>query len=678
MSSRTELDAEVAGDASSWRADGEPARDPARRAQARRANVITTLFTSALLVALVAVFARVAQLQLAPPDRLKTHVGERISRMTLDAPRGDIRDRRGRLLAASTTGYRLFIDPHRLLGLDKLPPDSTTGTLHDALERAFPELGPLAERLAPVVGSDAQTLAARLGEAAQRAAARFLEDRPLRYVRIGDVLDDGQLARAQQLDLAHVHLERVPVRTLPLGEPLAQIVGFVGADQRGLIGAERTFDGFLQPRPGFVDYVRDARGGAMWVHADDYAMPARGRDLALSVDLRLQQIADEELARGVRDAGAAGGRLVLIDPASGEVLAMADLIAEPPDAVPFTTERAAAAELTGERVRFDVTKDNPLREVHPAFGRNRLLGDVYEPGSTFKPFMWAATLAYGKAAPDETFETHDGAWRTPYGRRIEDVHEARELSWHDVLVYSSNIGMAQGVARLTEQQARDAVLRFGFGERTNLGFPGESKGIVTSARNWNEYTQTSVAFGYEVAVTPMQMVRGFAIFARRGAMAGTLPDLTLEASSHDSAALRVVRRVLEPHIALETRDALRKVAERMLGFMRVNHPDDPAMPYTMFGKSGTAQIARPDGRGHLENQYHSSFVAAAPADDPRLVVLVVIDDPAPHLVRTRRAYGSQTAGPVTARVLRRSLEYLGVPHDAAEDEPENRERLARR
>jgi cell division protein FtsI/penicillin-binding protein 2 len=647
------------------------------RRQSRRANIVTTLCCFAIMLGLGVVFARVCQLQLDTPERLRPYVVEPTSRMTIEAPRGDIRDRRGRVLAASTTGYRLFIDPHLLLGLDALPPDAPVDAIHVLLEEKMPELASLAADLASVTGRDEVAIAARLGDAAQRAVLRALDGNELRYVRMSEVLKDGPLARAQVLTREHVHLERTPVRVAPLGDGVAQVVGFVGAEGKGLIGAERAYDIALRPQPGHVDYVRDARGRAMWVHAGDYAMPKRGDDLRLSIDLRLQHIAMQELERGVSDADAAGGRLVLIDPASGEVLAMADVMRTPDDAEPFSTERADAALQDGRRIRFDVSTKNPLREVHPAFGRNRLLGDVYEPGSTFKPFMWAATLAHGETRPDEGFDTHDGAWRTPYGRLIEDVHEAERLTWREVLVYSSNIGMAQGVARLTHDEARDAVLRFGFGARTNLRFPGESRGIVTSARNWNKYTQTSVAFGYEVAVTPMQMVRAFAVFARSGMLAGTLPDLTLEATTHDSASHRVIRRVLEPHIALETRDALVRVAERMLGFMRGNHPDDPTMPYTMFGKSGTAQIARPDGKGHLERQYHSSFVAAAPASEPRLVVLVVIDDPGPELVATRRAFGSQVAGPVTARVLRRSLEYLGVPHDVVDTGPAA-ERHARR
>jgi cell division protein FtsI (penicillin-binding protein 3) len=655
----------------------EPTRaaELTQRAQGRRIGVVSAVATGLICAGLAGVFARVAQLQLDTPERLAEHMDSRTSRMTLLAPRGDIRDRRGRVLAASTTGYRLFVDPHLLLGLDTPPraDDEAAVAAHiaagnAALREAIRELTPLAERLEAGGGAE---LANRLTNAAVRAHELAEEGKANRYMRVTHALGGAELAAAQRviarLDADWLGLERVPVREAPSGEAAAAIVGFVGFDHSGLLGAESAHDAHLRAEPGFVRYVRDASGKPMWVDAGDYAMPTRGDELRLSIDLHLQQIATAELDRGIEDAGARGGRLVLVDPASGEVLAMVDRIRDDVEVVPFTTEAANAARDTGAWVRFETLVPDESRAKGAAFARNRCVEDVYEPGSTLKPFIWAAVLAHGETTPSEEFKTHNGSWRTSYGRLIEDVHEEETMSWRDVLVYSSNIGMAQGVERLSHEEARRAVLRYGFAGTTGLGLPGETAGLVTSARNWNKYTHTSIAFGYEVGVTPVLMARAFTIFAREGSFAGTMPALTLLARGHESAALRVVTRVLPSHIALETRDAMVRVAERMLENTARAYPDDRPMPYTMFGKSGTAKVARPDGRGYFEHQYNSSFVAGAPAENPRLVVLVVIDDPSPERVRSRRAYGSQVAGPVTARVLSRSLEYLGVPHDAADE-----------
>jgi cell division protein FtsI/penicillin-binding protein 2 len=341
---------------------------------------------------------------------------------------------------------------------------------------------------------------------------------------------------------------------------------------------------------------------------------------------------------------------------------MVDLTREVQGLMPFDSALATRVK-RGEvsSVRFVTLPDDPGHEVHPALSRNRCVQDVYEPGSTFKTFMWAEVLQRGKVKPDEVFNTHNGQYRLPYGRRtLNDVTKRAEQTWLQVLVNSSNIGMAQGTARLSFREMRDAVLRFGFGQKTEIGLPGESGGIVTSQRNWSNYTQTSVAMGHEVAVTPVQMVRAFSVFARNGELAGTLPSLTLRAVDEHTPTLGLRQQVVDSWITQLGRETMVEVYKNMLVGMRRNFPDDPRPAYMMFGKSGTAEIPRPDGRGYFGGQYNSSFILGAPVDQPRLVVLVVIDDPGPSMRRARRHYGSQCAGPVAARTADRVLRYLGV------------------
>src|SRR5262249_34987643 len=157
---------------------------------------------------------------------------------------------------------------------------------------------------------------------------------------------------------------------------------------------------------------------------------------------------------------------------------------------------------------------DPLRSIDPAMARNRCVQDVYEPGSTFKPFAWAMITQLGAMRPEETVDTEGGRWITPYGRVIGDVHKHPTLSWSQVLVQSSNIGMGRGALKVGFDPMRSAILRYGFGSRTGLGLPFESGGRVTGKKSWSIWTQTSVAFGQEVAVTPVQMVRAFCIFCR--------------------------------------------------------------------------------------------------------------------------------------------------------------------
>ncbi|MEO1128541.1 MAG: penicillin-binding protein 2 [Planctomycetota bacterium] len=605
-----------------------------------RTDLVGTIVVAAMLLGFAVVVGRIAQLQLAPQDALLPHVQERVSSRTHPARRGDLLDRRGRLLAGTQLGHRVFVDP-------------------SALQAPY---GPTLAALSEVTGVSVGDVADRVLERVERSARRVASgEGPIRYVSVGRALTEQQVIAAQRLDIPGVHLERVPVRTPAAGDTVASIIGKVGADHDGLLGAELAFDAGLRPQAGAMDYVRDARGRPLWVRSDGYTPPAQGENVRLSIDLVIQEMVLEEVERGVLDADAAGGRAIVADAATGEILAMVDHVRTPgpSDAVPFAAPLDDGVD--PETVRYITIPADPHRVIHPAMGRNRCVEDLYEPGSTFKPFMWASVTERSLATPDEVFDTHDGVWRTGYGRRLEDVVRRPRMTWREVLVLSSNIGMAQGTERLTAAQMRADVLRFGFGAPTKIGLPGESPGLVTSSRKWSNYTHTSVAMGHEIGVTPLQMVRAFSAFARTGQMAGTMPMLTLRAIDADEPSIHAFERVIRTDVAATARHAMVAVADNVKSRMPTWYPDDPECRYTVFGKSGTAEIPRPDGKGYFDRQHVSSFIAGAPVDMPRIVVLVVIDDPGPSMRAQRRHYGSATAGPVVLRVTRRVLEYFGVP-----------------
>ncbi len=386
------------------------------------------------------------------------------------------------------------------------------------------------------------------------------------------------------------------------------------------------------------------------------------------------------------DANAAGGRLVMLDPITGEILAMVDIVRQLPDAVeypwraknqrPDGNESPTAANRPGGQ-RFITIHEEAARAKIPGLGRNRCIEDIYEPGSTFKPYVWATITELGLAKPDEVFDTEGGHWVTPDGRYIQDVHQAQTMTWSQVLVNSSNIGMIKAAQRLSYGQLHDAVVRFGFGKPTGIlqltptaGLGGEARGLVTSMKNWKKGSQVSVAFGHEVAVTPVQVVRAFSAFARSGAMAGTLPTIRLTAADPQSGA-PMLYRVLPASIAELTRHTMQDVATNMEAKMLKGERPAEGWRYQIFGKSGTAEIPlgkappgfrRPKGTtGYFDGQYNSSFVAGGPVERPRLVILVVIDDPGPELVRQKKHYGALVAGPVVRRVMERALTYLSVP-----------------
>ncbi len=613
-----------------------------------RIDSVLWIAVMGMSIAFAVVFVRVAQLQIAPGVELSRHIQDRVTRRAQIAPRGDIIDRRGRLLASTRTGFRVFVDPSLL----KSPYGETIGAL------------------ARVTGLNDQDVAERIVSAVSESKARVESGKkPIRYASIGGILDDHQLEQARKLKLPGVQLEPRRVRETPGGPAMASLVGKVGIDHDGLLGAELAYEEDMEGREGHLDYVRDSSGRPMWVEPAGYQPPNKGGDIRLTIDAYLQEIAYEELARGVLDADAAGGRLVMVEPKTGDILAMVDYVRagmnlEEPPAREKLAGRVVQPDSSGHRYRT-IREDNG-RDIHPSLGRNRCVEDLYEPGSTFKSFVWSSLVEREVVSPDEIFDTHDGAWQTDYGRPVRDVTPKPFLTWRNVLVFSSNIGMVQGTARLPFDKMRRDLVRFGFGQRVNIGLPGESAGIVTPLARWSKYTHTSIASGYEIAVTPLQMVRAFSVFARTGELAGTLPNLRLRHREDISPDDEIRVRVLPPWVAFLTRDTLKQVGLMMEERSRRRFPDEPPVKYSMFGKSGTAEIPRPDGKGYFDGQYNSSFLVGAPVEDPRIVVVVVIDDPGPEQIRKRAHYGTAVAGPVVRRVVRRALEYMGVP---APDDP---------
>ncbi len=621
--------------------ENEPDNSTAPDRAERTARVVSFMITAILVV----VFARVIQLQFSPGEALASHTPSRTRTQHLSAHRGDLVDRLGRPLAASRMGARVFVDPERV---------------HEPYGQTILFLADLLDEDEDVIG---ERLVARIIRNRDAAAAG---GRLSRYLAFGGVLTDQQADDVLAAVLPGVHLEPTPIREIasPI-DSIAAIVGKVGPSDTGQptgkLGAERWFNDQLLSTRGHLETVRDASGRGMWVEPEGYQHAAHGRTVRLTIDSALQRIAHEELVRGIEETNAAAGRLIMVDPSSGEVLVLIDHVADP------GSLRHLAIDSEFERIR--IIPDDPGRAIHPALGRNLCLQAVYEPGSTMKPFVWASITERRAAVPTETFDLHHGVWRTDFGRTIRDVFPKSERTWTGVLVHSSNVGMAQGALRLTSNELRSDLRRFGFGRATGLGIPGESGGIMTSEKNWSHWTQTSVSSGYEISVTPVQMARALCAFAREDDLAGTLPRLTLLAD--DVAPSDVQVRVLPQWVAFEVRSALLEVGRRMEEKARANFPNEPPYEHGLFGKSGTSEIANPNAPGYLDDQHHSSFLAAAPADHPRVVIIVVIDDPAPELVEERRHFGSAVAGPVVRRVLRRTFEYWGIPAPPAESNEPN-------
>ena len=586
----------------------------------------TRITLGCTMVALSLTLVRVAQLKIAPPDKLDAAAGRRTSERAELAPRGEVLDRRGRPLAMSLVGYRLYCDPAFIYerGWDAAKKRAKTDP------NAVAECDPFRDAaiaLAPILRTTPQQVHELLKTNAER-----------RYVVLAQDVDEAQVDLLRQLDLDGIGMETKLVRDYPAGGLASQLVGKVGFEHTGQAGVEYAFDRDLRPVPGHVKALRDAFGRTLWINRQDYVPGDPGDDVRLSIDLAIQESAERHLGKMVDDMNAGGGRVIVLDAQNGDVLAMADILRERP----------------GWK---EATRD-PSRKIHPALGRNRNFTDPYEPGSTFKSFVWARATQVGAARPSEIIPLPAGPYTTPFGRTIHDVKYPGPVSWKTVLVKSLNGGMAMVAMRMSFEQMQQAVRDFGFGQKVAMGIPGESAGIVTAPGKWSKYSQTSVAMGHEIAVTPIQMARAFSAFARDD---GTMvqPRLVMPRGGGERGVDRTgaSKPVIDSQVLAVAREAMLGVVED--GTARKAQ----SAHYRMFGKTGTAELAVPGQRGYDRDRYVASFIAAAPATNPRLVVLCVIDDPD----KRKGHFGGSIAGPVVRDVVDDALQYLGVPYDQAED-----------
>ena len=560
---------------------------------ARRALLVGRILVVTISVAMLGVLARVGQLQLRPSPGITRLINSQRSGEDLPARRGSLLDRHGRVIAATRTAQRLFVDP---LLIDDL--------------NTFPE-----------------NLGYQLDYDPAWVAQRLDGSRSQRYVVIDQQLGDARVARLEGFRLSGLSTELRLVRDYPQHTLAGQVIGFVGVDGQGLEGLELKFDSRLRGVDGAMRYWRDASQQPLWVQQEGYHPPVDGRAVTLSLDLVIQSFVDDELAKTCQEYGAESGQIVVMDPLTGEILAMASW--------PFYDPQDAGA--TSAEVR-----------------RNRCVTDVFEPGSTFKPFVWAAATEAGVARPGEQIDCHMGYYVSPQGRRLHDAHGYGLLSWEFVLVKSSNIGMAIVGQRLGARRMHEAVGRFGFGAIPGSGLPGEIAGLVNPLDKWTHYSVTSVPMGQEIAVTPLQLIRGFAVLANGGVL--VTPTIHRVDPLRAGGEPQINERIISQATADLTRRVLRSVVTDGTG----RRLKDSA--YEIFGKTGTAQVPGPGG--YLPDQYTAVFLGGAPFDQPRIVVACVIHRPD----KSKGYYGGIVAAPAAMGVIERTLTYMGVaPREAPTD-----------
>ena len=426
-----------------------------------------------------------------------------------------------------------------------------------------------------------------------------------------------QAAKIAAMGIPGLHLRREFRRYYPAGEVAAHVVGFTNVDDKGQEGVERAYQDWLAGREGERQIMRDRRGNTI-----RDLMPIKtaqmGGNLALALDLKIQYLAHRELAVAIAKHKAKGGSVVVLDAKTGEILALAN---QP------------------------IFNPNNRRDYDPSSMRNRAVIDTFEPGSTIKPFVAAAVLERGLFQPDSIIETPQ-TWRVG-NKLVRDEHTHPQMTVSEIIQKSSNVGAVKMAMTLTPQQQWEVLHRAGFGELPGSGFPGETAGRLRDASTWKPVEQATMAYGYGLSVSLLQLTRAYMAFANDGEV---MPLSFLKREPQEI----VGERVFSPSVAREVRAMMEAVTQEGGTGTRTQVPG-----YRVAGKTGTAHKVV-NGR-YAADRYLSSFVGMAPASNPRLIIGVAIDEPSGGVY-----YGGSVAGPVFAQVMAASLRQLALPPDAPE------------
>jgi cell division protein FtsI/penicillin-binding protein 2 len=437
----------------------------------------------------------------------------------------------------------------------------------------------------------------------------------------------AMIAAMEKARLRGLYLEEGSVRSYPNGEMLCHVLGFVDHSGHGIDGIEKSFDSELRGQDGFRWIEHDRKGLEIVTYRGQEQLPENGSDIRLTIDMGLQAIVEKEVDAAFRDLHPAGAAAILVDPQSGEILAMAN------------------------RPNFDPNKFN---EAKPEEMRNRIITDMYEPGSVFKIVVASAALNEGIVSDRTRIFCENGLFSYG-GKTVKDHHKAGDMSLAEILQYSSNIGSAKMSLMMKDQKYYDYVRSFGFGEKTGIPLQGEISGLVNPPRRWDMLTKTRMAFGQSVSVTPIQMIMAMSSVGNGGKL--MKPRLVLSRGegstpSETAAPRQIVREETSKFIA----NALQKVVSK-----EGTAPLAAIDGFTVAGKTGTAQKVGPHG-GYLNDRYIVSFAGFFPAEHPRLTGLVIVDD---AKIGAAANYGGLVAAPIFSHIGGRAARYLDIQQENA-------------
>jgi len=542
---------------------------------------VTLLSLSFALVATTLV-ARAIHLQVLDKDFLNKQADTRHLRTEkISAHRGTITDRNGEPLAISTPVDSIWANPKELASaVDRVP------------------------KLAAALGIDADLLIRRLTRSMDKEFI-YLK-RHLSPERAQDIL---------ALQLPGVSVQREYRRYYPAGEVTGHVFGFTDIDDEGQEGLELAFNHWLAGESGAKRVLKDRLGRSV-ENVESIRPPHHGKELRSSIDLRIQYLAYRALKAAIRSYDAASGSLVVLDVKTGEVLAI---------------------------VNQPTYNPNDRAQYSAALYRNRAITDIFEPGSSIKPLIVAAALESGQYRPSSIIDTSPG-YVTVGPKKIEDRRNLGRISLTTILARSSNVGVTKLAMSLAPDQLWSTMTNFGLGRMTASGFPGESAGLLTHYDHWQDISQATLAYGYGISVTPLQLAQAYATLGNRGRM----HPVSLISIENPGDGEQV--------ISSDTATAVKRMLEEVV---RPGGTGTKASVsgYRIAGKTGTAW--KSGVGGYSKDKYFSIFAGLAPASDPRLAAVVIIDEPSGELY-----YGSDVAAPVFSEIMAESLRLLAIPPDA--------------
>jgi cell division protein FtsI (penicillin-binding protein 3) len=547
-----------------------------------------------LLLSLGGVAAKLFFLQIQQRDRLAERATKQYQRrLPIVSRRGTITDRAGRELAVSLKVLSVFAQP-----------------------AAVEDPAATAKALAPILEQPTKDILARL-----------TTDKP--FVWIQRQLDPAKTEAITDLNLKGIGLYPESRRYYPRQELAAHVLGMMSLDDRGLEGLEHQYDDLLGGQPQFVAAQQDALGRVIF-RQEEPERRAPVFDLTLTIDEVIQYITERELQRAVERSRAKAGTAIVMDPWTGEVLALANQPTYDP---------------------------NNYQKSGAAARRDRAVTDAFEPGSIFKAILAAGALEEGVIRPGDRFFGENGAIEVS-GVTIRDHEKYGWLTVREILAHSSNVGAIKIGQKLGKSLYYHYISSFGFGSLTGLDLPGETPGLMRRPKSWSALSLSVLSLGQEISVTPVQIATAFSAVANGGNL--VRPHVVHALKAQDGSLSRevdpgVIRRVISPETARTLLDMLRGAVEDGTG------KEAALEEYTVAGKTGTAQKMDPATGRYSHQKIVASFVGAVPAESPRLVILVLIDEP--EALR----WGGSIAAPTFREIARDALKYLQVPPSPSRD-----------